>query len=127
MGSIIGNSRRPDVTFYINGRIDITSRIAKQLCLTEGDVIDIDKRNGEYLLYVRYRSDCAIGRHEARCKASKNNSNNFRAYSKQLTDAILNACGAEKAQLASGAVVELEDIGIAVPLVTRNNLYDKRD
>lgn len=127
MGSILGNSRRPDVTFYKSGRIDITSRVAKLLNLSQGDVIDIDVINGEYLLYIRYRSNEAVGRHEARCIASKSNSNNFRAYSKKLTKAILTVCEAEKAQLASGAAMEFERLGIAVPLITRNNLYDKRD
>lgn len=127
MGSILGNSRRPDVTFYSSGRIDITARIAKMLNLSQGDVIDIDFYNGEYLLYVRYKCNEVIGRHEARCLASKNKSHNFRAYSKRLTEAILCACNADKAQLASGAAVELDSIGLAVPLVTRNNLYVKRD
>ena len=124
METILGNTRKPDVTFYKNGRIDLTSRIAKMLNLGNGDVIDIGLCNGEYMLYVRLKNAQVVGNHEARCYTSKRNSHNFRAYSKKLCNAILSACGANKAQLASGVVVEVEALGTAIPLITRNNLYN---
>ena len=124
MGSIIGkNTRRPDVSFYNNGRIDITSVVARVLNLHEGDVVDIDCQNGEYLLYVRLRSNEAIGRHEARCYPTKDGGHNFRTYSKKLCDAILTACNAtSEARLSMGEVIEHPQIGVAIPLITRNNL-----
>lgn len=124
METILGNTRKPDVTFYKNGRIDLTSRIAKMLNLGNGDVIDIGLCNGEYMLYVRLKNAQVVGNHEARCYTSKRNSHNFRAYSKKLCNAILSACGANKAQLASGVAVEVEALGTAIPLITRNNLYN---
>lgn len=124
METILGNTRKPDVTFYKNGRIDLTSRIAKMLNLDNGDVVDIALCNGEYMLYVRLRNAQAVGNHEARCYASKRNSHNFRAYSKKLCDAILAVCKANKAQLASGVAVEVDSLGVAIPLITRNNLYN---
>ena len=76
-------TRRPDITFYRNGRIDITASVAERLSLRAGDVIDIARGKEEYYLYVRLRrSDGAVGRHEAQCYPSKSGTRNFRAYSK---------------------------------------------
>ncbi len=122
MESILGNTRRPDVTFYGSGRIDITSRVAKLLLLHDGDVIDVGKQGGEFYLYVRMRSAGVVGKHEGRIFASKRNTRNFRAYSKRLCRAILDECGAQEARLPVGATVELPATGIAVPLITRYNL-----
>lgn len=124
MGSIIGkNTRRPDVSFYRNGRIDITSAVARVLNLREGDVVDIDYQNGEYLLYVRLRGVDAIGRHEAQCHPTKEGAHNFRAYSKKLCKAILAASNSIKeARLSMGEIINHPQIGIAIPLITRNNL-----
>ncbi len=123
METILGNTRRPDITFYQNGRIDITSRIAKMLNLSNGDVIDVAMHNGEFMLYIRLRNSQVIGNHEARCYASKKNSRNFRTYSKKLSKVILAECNANKACLASGMAIEVEPLGTAIPLITRNNLY----
>lgn len=124
MGSIIGkHTRRPDVSFYRNGRIDITASVARVLDLHDGDVIDIDYQNGEYMLYVRLRGENAIGRHEAQCRPTKEGTFNYRAYSKKLCTAILAACNAvSEARLSMGTAIEHPQIGIAVPLITRNNL-----
>lgn len=122
MESIIGNSRRPDVTFYVNGRIDITSRVARILQLNEGDVIDIGLQQGEYYLYVKNRANTLVGKHEAQCSASKKKSMNFRAYSKKLSSAVLAFSKSDKARIPIGEVVELPNIGWAVSLIIRNNL-----
>ena len=129
MAGILGNTRRPDVTFYRSGRIDITSRVAKLLDLHDGDVVDIDKHSGEWLLFVRHRNDKLIGAHEARCYASKKNSRNYRAYSKRLCDAVLTEVGVtEIARLAAGESVDFSYYGVAVPLITCQILshYDTR-
>ena len=39
--SILGNTRRADISFYSSGKIDITSRIANALGMVDGDVIDV--------------------------------------------------------------------------------------
>lgn len=41
MQSILGNTRKADITFYASGRIDISARVAKHLQLSRGDVLDI--------------------------------------------------------------------------------------
>jgi hypothetical protein len=127
MESLIGNTRRPDVTFYQNGRIDITSYVSRTLGVQAGDVIDIGHSQGEYYLYVRFHRDNCLGRHEGMCASSKQGSHNLRLYSKRICDVIFAVCKAqEKVQLAIGSPIEIEDVGIAVPLITRHNLYDKR-
>lgn len=121
MAGILGNTRRPDVTFYRNGRIDITSRVAKLLDLRNGDVVDIDRMCGEWRLFIRHRNDNIIGAHEARCYPSKKNSRNYRAYSKRLCDAILTEVGAAKiVRLAAGECVNFSFYSKAIPLITCN-------
>ena len=39
--SILGNTRRSDISFSPNGKIDISSRIVKALGMEKGDVIDM--------------------------------------------------------------------------------------
>ncbi len=129
MTSLLPNSRRPDVTFHANGRIDITARIAKMLHLQDGDVLDVATSGEEYLLYVRLRSDERNGRHEATAyptKRGKNKSNNFRAYSSHLCKAISKAVfgvyGHHSARLIAGSPVLYGPNGTAIPLITRNPL-----
>ena len=95
MESLLGhNTRRPDITFYRNGRIDITARIANIIGLRAGDVIDIGRERGELYLYRLHKYETLIGRHEAQCmsthKGRLHPSRNLRAFSKRLTDCILN-------------------------------------
>ena len=128
MSSILHNSRRPDVVFHNNGRIDITARIAKLLRLQDGDVVDIDTDYGEYLLYVRLRSAQRIGRHEATVHPTnrgKHNNNNFRAYSKNLCRAFRRHIGynADKPlRLPAGSPVIFGPNGTAIPIITHNPL-----
>ena len=56
MQSILGNTRKADITFYASGRIDISARVAKHLQLSRGDVLDIMIDQDEFYLYVRLRS-----------------------------------------------------------------------
>lgn len=124
MESILRSTRRPDVTFYQSGRIDICARVAKILHLEDGDVIDIGLQDGEYYLYVRAKSDKLIGRHEAQCFASKKRSRNFRAYSRRLSNAILRCMNTSKARVPAGNGIEIDSVGIVVPLVIRINIAD---
>jgi len=128
MTSLLSNSRRPDVSFYKKGTIDISSRIAKQLSLADGDVIDVLEHNGEYLLYVRHKRDNIIGRYEGLVHPIHNKksfTNRFRVYSRKLTEAIFRVAGREEAallHLPAGLPVNVAGIGIAIPLITRNPL-----
>lgn len=127
MQSLLGNrSRRADITFYRNGRIDITSRIAKQIGLRDGDVIDIGFENGEFYLYCAAKADALVGRHEAQChsthKGRLHPSNNLRAHSKRITDAMLKVCKAgECARIWAGEFCELGRLGKAVIIIPASN------
>ena len=128
MHSILTNTRRPDVTFYPNGRIDITARIANMLDLHQGDVIDIaDNGRHEYLLYIRYRGDRLVGKHEAVCRQSKRRSRNFRAYSKRICSFMfrLKKKKNEPYRVPAGEVLTYKDYGKMVPLITRLNITYK--
>jgi len=126
MITTLKSTRKPDITFYRGGRIDICSRLARQLNLEEGDVIDIASEKGEYLLFVRHKAENAIGRHEARVMAANKGTNNLRTYSRRLSDAMFKVSrGSEERialRLAAGLPTEIAEIGIAVPLITHNPL-----
>ena len=125
MHSILTNTRRPDVTFYPDGRIDITARVAKILDLHQGDVIDIAVNGGlEYLLYIRYRGETLVGKHEAVCRQSKRRSRNFRAYSKRICSFIFRFTDMKNQPLRvpAGEVLTYKDYGKMVPLITRMNI-----
>lgn len=127
MNSILQNTRRPDISFYPDGRIDITARVAKILNLQEGDVIDIASDGKEYLLYRKLKASDIIGRHEGQChktKKSVKSCNNLRAYSKCLCAAMLNAAGSfKKACLPIGTETTLPmSDDKAVPIIYKHNL-----
>lgn len=122
MLGIICNTRKPDVSFYHNGKIDICARVVKLLDLHNGDVIDVATDGIEYYLFCRIRSKDAVGKHEATCRPTKNigKCNNLRAYSHKLCKAMLKASNAEYyAKMPAGDVVVIEDGIKAVPLITK--------
>lgn len=124
--TILGNTRRPDVSFYSNGRIDITARAAKQLNLHDGDVVDIAAIDGECYIYVKHLGTDVMGRHEAACYPTKRGSNNYRCHSVRLTAFILQQHnGARSVKLPVGEPEQKPTLGIVLPIITRINL-DKR-
>lgn len=123
MNCILSNTRRPDITFHSNGRIDITARVAKALALQPGDTIDIARDTGEYYLYVKHRN--AVGRHEAQCRATNHGKtcNNLRAHSKRLCQAVLKVNGNYmEARLPVGEPINHPSLGTALPLIIRHNI-----
>jgi len=124
MVSLLGNSRRPDISFYRDGHINITARVAKQLQLQAGDVIDIAYHLGEYYLYVRAKGEQLIGKHKAQCYPTKQGSHNFRCHSSKLCQSIMQISGAtDAAKLPTGQYVVRNGCP-AVILIVRNNLSD---
>ena len=67
MKHLLGNTRRHDITFCADGRIEISARVSKALGINPGDVIDIavDDRGFEVYLYVKHKNP--PGRHKAQC------------------------------------------------------------
>ena len=126
MVSLLGSSRRPDISFYASGRIDITSHVARLLGIASGDVIDVGMEKGEYFFYVRAKGAGTMGRHEAQCWQTKKGSKNYRAYSKRLCKAVMQLSGARTvARLPIGCTALIHGGGTkAVILIARNNLSD---
>ena len=144
MTSILGNTRKPDVSFYSNGRIDIAARVVKVLGIERGDVIDVATDGDEYLLYVAHKGKEVSGAHEAQCYPSNiRKTHNYRCHSKRLCDAMMAAvrtplkCTIEAAagrpsgkpqgtvakeplRLAAGTAYESKSMGmVVIPLITR--------
>lgn len=118
MQSILGNTRKADITFYASGRIDISARVAKHLQLSRGDVLDIMIDQDEFYLYVRLRSP--NGRHEACVFPSNRQGKHFRASSKRLCSAILDVSGVtDKARLCVGEPKESQYHGTLLPIITK--------
>lgn len=127
MESIIGCTRRPDITFYSDGRIDITARIARQLSLSEGDSIDVGKACSEYFLYVRRRFDPSVSfGFEATVRTTKRRSHNFRAYSVRMCRAVLSLYDAkQKVSPQLGQPINDADYGVIIPLIHINLANNK--
>lgn len=118
MQSILNNIRRPDITFYPNGRIDITARVAGMLSLESGDVIDILHDGREFYIYVRAKRSQIIGRFHGQVHPTNlGKSRNYRAFSIQMTNYILSHCHATTARLPVGEPLQLS-VGTALPIIT---------
>jgi hypothetical protein len=132
MESLLSNTRKPDLSFFKDGHIDITARVAKSIGLEDGDVIDILKDGKELYLYVKIKSKDVIGMHAGRCRSTHPDKahRNFRTNCKRLCNAIFDICNNDcLVKIAAGEAFEIPNIGLVVPLITRINLhqYDKRD
>lgn len=86
--SILGRTRRPDITFSRQGRVELSARLSKLLSLAPRDVVDIlhDNRNGECYIYCKHRSNGAC--HEAQVFPTNHNGNHFRLHSVKLCRAV---------------------------------------
>lgn len=125
MQSILGNTRKTDITFHANGRVDISSHVAKALSLQRGDVIDVLDGGGELYLYVKHHAP-TVRRHEAACFPTHSGSRHFRAWSQKLCRALIRAGGSslDKVELSCGAPISLT-IGTALPIIYRHILNQR--
>lgn len=131
MRSLIDNTRRPDVIFYRNGKIEITANVAKTLNLQAGDVIDIITNNVEYYLVVKYKANEVVGNHDGKVMRSNKRGNHLRCYSTKICNKIFSICKfehnssylcSEKVRLACGLPTVLSTHGQALPLIIKNPL-----
>jgi hypothetical protein len=125
MTSLLNNSRKPDISFNRTGRIDVSARIAHQLNLNAGDVIDIATHEREYYLHVKYSADSVVGRHEGTCYPTTRHGGSFRASSVRLCKAMIDASGinpdAQQLRLPCGAPETIND-KIYIPIIIHNVL-----
>ncbi len=119
---MMAKARRPDIYFHRNGQIDITARVSNALDLQCGDAINIWHASGEYYLYVTERN--VKGKYRGVCRKVNRKSRYFRANFYDLAKSIIEVCGKQEAYLPVGEPVEIENIGVAIPIITRNNLYE---
>lgn len=121
MEKILANTRRPDITFYADGHIHITVRIARILQLSSESCINIAIDNGEYLLFAEQYKNM-IGKHSARCYSINKGGQYFRANSVRLCRAIMNVCGTtDCAPLFCGEPVIIRN-KTYIPIITRKTL-----
>ena len=119
MQSILGNTRKADITFHATGRICISARVSKLLSLAHGDVIDIMQSNVETYLYVKHRAPI-IGRHEGMVFRSNKNGSHCIASSIKLSRYILQRCGvSDKVRLCCGSPITLAHYGTALPIIVK--------
>lgn len=124
MQSILGNTRKTDITFHADGRIDISAHVSKALSIRQGDVIDVLVGNEEVYLYVKHHAP-TVGRHEAACFPTHSGSRHFRAWSQRLCRYMIKASGLniDRVELSVGEKVTL-DVGIALPVIYKYVLND---
>lgn len=128
MENLLSNTRKPDITFYRNGRIDISAHVVKALELQRGDSIGVTTDGYEYLLYVTHRG--GNGRFDAMCMPSsvKKSTNNFRAHSVRLSRAVRQAIPVGRTvgdvlRLPTGKAYHSTTLDCTVvPLITHNPL-----
>ncbi|WP_301345924.1 MULTISPECIES: hypothetical protein [Muribaculaceae] len=120
MKNLLKHTRRPDITFYRNGRIRIAANVVRALSLRSGDSINIACANGEYLLFAIHHTN-AIGRHVARCYPSKNGGKNFCATSVSLCRSMLSAINvsADKVAFMVGETITING-SLHLPIITKS-------
>lgn len=123
MKSVLGNTRKPDLIFHKNGRINVSARVARLLNITHGDIVDIMELTEEYYLYVRGRAP-HVGRHEGMAYRSNKRGNHFIVSSRRLCDFILRLCReSDEVRLCCGELCLLRPEGKqALPIITRFKL-----
>lgn len=118
--SVLGRTRRSDVSFSRNGRIELSSRVARLLSLHTGDVIDVmkDDITGDCYLYRKCRSLEGM-RHEAQVYRTNSCGQHFRTYSRRLCREVLRTMGfqGEKMRLPTGGEVMTMDGHEVLPLI----------
>ena len=125
MKSLLGNTRKGDITLHRDGRIGISARVSKLMDLRPGDVIDImaDDRNNELYLYIRHHAP-VVGRHEGSVFRSNKNGRYLIASSVRLCRYLMRLSNASGAilRLPCGEATTIQPFGIVIPIITRKPL-----
>lgn len=123
MESIINSirKRRPGLTFYKNGRIDIAANVSKDLELSEDCAIDILHDNGEY--YLRKTAVQKYIQPSLKCMRVGKKSCSFRTFSVELCKCMYNIADVktttEKFALPTGSPINNRKYGVLIPIITR--------
>ena len=128
MKHLLDNTRRHDITFNADGRIEISARVSKALGLHPGDVIDvaIDELGRECYLYIKHRAETLSGRHKAQCHVTNSrikHCNSLRAHSVEICRQVLDMRGFSdsQARLPVGDPIYIDGLNTALPIIIRYN------
>lgn len=124
LNSLIGHTRKPDIKFSrSDGKIDLSSRVAAALHLEDGDVIDIARQGGEFLLYIRYKAAEAQGKHICAAHPSNRlfNTKHYRIYSRVLANIFFDMARDPEAEVLRYPCGEVyvQDEKTVIPIITR--------
>lgn len=122
MTTLLPSTRRPDVSFYSDGHIDISKHLATQMQLQQDDVINIAEDKGELYLFVKMRAGEYIGTHQGRVR--KTRCNRYRVSSSALCKAVFRIAGAvnRPVRLPAGQAIDIPGYGRAFPLIVKHQL-----
>ena len=125
MESVLGITRKVDITFHRGGRINISAHASRLLSLTHGDVIDMYVAGGELYLFVKYRSP-VVGRHEGMVFRSNKNGNHCVASSIRLCRFMFSFCevtdSTDKLRLCVGETEQKRLYGTVLPILYKRLL-----
>jgi hypothetical protein len=120
---VLCKTKKADLTFFYNGKINITAHVSHSLGLNAGDAVNIAKvENGwtEYYLYIERRANEMRGQYEGVCAVTHGDGHNLRVFNCRLSRYILALCGTtEPVSLSIGEPEEVEGLGLAVPIIIR--------
>lgn len=123
MIKVLGIKRRPAITVHSSGRIDISSHVSKTLRLVPGDTIDVAILGADVFLYVSSKNSDIPGEMQARCRRVNATGNHLRVNSQEIASVIRSQYkkweSRDKIRLACGEPKEIEGLGTAVPIITR--------
>lgn len=122
METLLPHTRRPDITFYRNGKIYISAHVARNLAIRPGSTIDIIVTQGEYLLYSTCRQP-SPRRFVARCYQTRRGENTYRACSVTLCRALMQRLGIADPKIAFAVGDPMTYNGITcLPIITKHPL-----
>ena len=128
-------SRRVDIYFRRNGRVDIMASVVKALGIVDGDVVNVlSSSSGEYYFYVAHRavdrSSNSRYRNAVHCVTSSRRKgvqrNNMRFNNIELTRRINSVTGSAESWLFVGQPRDLSSFGVSaigLPLIYSNNQF----
>lgn len=124
MQSILGSTRKADITFHKGGRINISAHVSKLLSLAHGDVVDMMCGGGEVYLFVKHRAP-VVGRHEGMVFRSNKKGNHCVASSIRLCRFMFLHCeatGMDKLRLCVGEAEQRRPYGTVLPILYKRIL-----
>lgn len=111
MKALVQTTRRPDITIYRNGRIDISAHVVALLKINQGDVVNVVRDDeGEIYLCVSFRVPL-YGRFSGRCVFTNRKGHHMRTYSKSICNELFQLMHApESMRIAHIAIGEMHCI-----------------